>query len=238
MTQVNIGNYQVKVQKIVPQFKGNELHGRTKCYTGISISNPFFMGKDSHVFFQWILRNFKHCYIFIDDFFHQYNEKAFTGHDVEVCIKSAQIQGKKIEEHIQKVIDSTFDESYRFKIVRSSELSKDNSFKSNSTFFKKQFKEIPQFKAGIETSARNYVDRQLKRGNSFAVSKEEAVSLSCNYLVEEIAVFTTICEKGYDVEVYPGPELPILIDIANGVFPDMPASLLNRINVELKITKK
>jgi len=238
MSQLDIIKYSASIHKIVPAFRKNELQGRSKCYTGISISNPFFREEYAQVLFQWILRNFSHCYIFIDDFFHQYNERAFTGKESDECVKIAQAQGKQIEDHIQKIIDATFDEAYRFKIIRSSELSLDNTFKKYSAFFKVLFDENAQFKTGIETSAFDYVNRQLKRANTFAVSKDEALWLSCRYLIEEIAIFTTICEKGYDVEVYPGPELPILIDIANGLFQDMPPSLLNRINIELKITKK
>ena len=233
-----ITNYRVKIKKIIPEDSGLSYRNRNRCYTGISISNPFFQSGLVVDFFSWILMNFDYCCVFIDDYFHQYNEAAFTGKDPVECIGHAREHGSRVEAYINKVIYDAFDEPYRFKIVKSTELAESSNCKNHSANFKVLFQTNEAFRLGIEKSAEDYVQRQIKRQNYFNVTKERAVELSCLYLIEEIAIFTTICDMGYDVEVYPGPELPILIDIAQGKFDNIPLSLKHRINIELKMVKK
>ncbi|MCB0745098.1 MAG: tRNA-dependent cyclodipeptide synthase [Ignavibacteriae bacterium] len=230
-------NIEFKIKKVVPSFKKDEIRFRQRCYTGISISNPFFSGDLVVPFFKWILRNFKFCCIFIDDYFHKYNEMSFSGKSEAESLKIAKKRGVEIEEHINGVIKKTFDDAYRFKIVKSSDLSKSDNFKRNKKIFSDLFNENSQFKSGINKSSSDYIKRQLKRGNHFLIDRTEVLQNCNNYLIDEIAIFTTICELGYTVEVYPGPELPVLVEIANGVYDNIPEALVNRINVELKLKK-
>jgi len=66
---------------------------------------------------------------------------------------------------------------------------------------------------------------------------EKAIEISSQYLLEEIAVFSSLSEQGWKVELYPGPELTVLIDIAKGQYSDIPEGLKERVNVELRISK-
>ena len=67
------------------------------------------------------------------------------------------------------------------------------------------------------------------------VNDDEAINISCEYLLEEIAVFSALSEQGWDVELYPGPELSVLLDVAEGRFPAVPKGLQNRVNVQLHV---
>jgi len=64
---------------------------------------------------------------------------------------------------------------------------------------------------------------------------EEAIELSCRYLLEEITVFSALSDQGWKVELYPGPELRVLVDIAKGEYSRIPQGLKERVNVELRI---
>jgi hypothetical protein len=46
-----------------------------------------------------------------------------------------------------------------------------------------------------------------------------------------------LSEQGWKVELYPGPELNVLVDIAKGKYQGIPEGLKDRINVELQITR-
>ncbi len=66
---------------------------------------------------------------------------------------------------------------------------------------------------------------------------KQAIRLSCEYILEEVAVFNVLSESGWTVELYPGPELRVLAEVAAGKYPDVPAGLKGRVNVELKIAR-
>jgi hypothetical protein len=87
----------------------------------------------------------------------------------------------------------------------------------------------------VKVDALSFVDRLKKRSKDIAVDDSKAIELCCKYLLEEIAVFNMLSEKGWRVELYPGSELHVLAEIAKGRFPEVPVGLKNRINVELKI---
>ena len=55
--------------------------------------------------------------------------------------------------------------------------------------------------------------------------------------LEESAVFSVLSEQGWPVELYPGSELNVLVDIACGRFLAVPRGLKERISVELKVSE-
>jgi tRNA-dependent cyclodipeptide synthase len=91
------------------------------------------------------------------------------------------------------------------------------------------------FRASIERDAFSFVKRQTRRDLKPIVATEEAIEFSCRYLLEEITVFAALSAQGWEVELYPGPELGVLVDIAKGQYARVPQGLKERINVELRI---
>ena len=70
------------------------------------------------------------------------------------------------------------------------------------------------------------------------VDTRQALELCCQYLLEEISVFSALSEQGWNVELYPGAELCVLAEIAKGEYSAVPKGLKERVNVELKISSK
>jgi hypothetical protein len=91
------------------------------------------------------------------------------------------------------------------------------------------------FRAAVQTDAYAFVKRQKKRKATFAVDDERAIDLCSRYILEEVAVFSALALQGCTVELYPGPELEVLVDISRGMYPDVPDGLKQRINVEVRI---
>ena len=65
--------------------------------------------------------------------------------------------------------------------------------------------------------------------------KSQMIALSCQYILEEMALFTAVVSRGWTVDVYPGEELSVLIEIAEGRYTTVPEPLTKRKNVELKL---
>ena len=76
-------------------------------------------------------------------------------------------------------------------------------------------------------------DELQEQGVIFAVSQSQAIELSVKYLLEEMAVFDILVAQNWQVEIYPGTQLPILKEIAKGDFENVPKHLQKRIFIGL-----
>lgn len=85
--------------------------------------------------------------------------------------------------------------------------------------------------------SRKYVSKKIADG-SISVSKEKAIELSEQFLIEEAACFNMIINQGHAVDVYPGVVMPILNEIIKGHYPDAPAGLKKRVSIEVVFNKK
>ena len=111
-------------------------------------------------------------------------------------------------------------------------------YKESKTIIKKLFESDSDFRASVERDAFDFVKRQKRRSQKLAVDMEEAIELCCQYLLEEIGVFSALSQQGWCVELYPGSELHALVEVAKEKYIAAPTGLKKRISVELKISSE
>jgi len=232
-----IQEYSVIISEVTPKEKVSELSYRNRCYTGISIANPFCHGEYLYTLLSWINTNFSECTILIDDYFHRFNAMSINGLSENGGLLVAQELANLTESEVRSALTDLATDS-EFKIMRSSQIARLKVFEKYHQTFKNLFNNNELFRLSVQKTATDYIERQIKKGIGLSVSKERAIELSVGYILEEIAAFTVLCDNSYDVEVYPGKELPVLVDIAKGKIAGIPSVLSNRINIELKIVKE
>ena len=223
----------VQIVKILPEFSVEEVFAQDKCYLGISLANPVFDEKNLHALLLWASGNFKQCLVVIGDDLCRFNQKILYGLGEDECLKAARAIGDVFIENYSAVFEQ-FDADV-IKISRWGEHLKSDMYRKSSERLESIFVSDPEFRSIIETDAVSFVKRQKKHNTEFAVTDDKAIELCCKYLLEEIAVFSVLSQQGWSVELYPGSELNVLVEVAKGKFPDVPQGLKNRINVELKI---
>ena len=226
----------VSIVKILPKISRQELFARKKCYLGISLENPLFEGDLLQAMLLWAAEKFDNCLVIIGDYLSRFNEQIISGCDEtkagELAIKQGDsfiartrdLFARHPREKIQLTCWREHLQSDRFRVAKKI---LDDIFISNE-----------QFRAAVEYDALSFVKRQQKHNLELAVPMEEAIRLSSQYILEEVAVFSVLSESGWTVELYPGPELRVLAEVARGEYTAVPAGLKNRVNVELKIARK
>ncbi len=221
--------YRIKVREVVPSVPLR----RSNCFLGISVTNPFYSGQHVGLILDWVAAHFEECIILIGDHLHRINEVMLNGKSADAAIRDSLYLGDKLA--------SIFDfESRRysantFKIHRWTLYSNDVHTKRVESELKSQFDTNLEFQASILRSCREFLRRQIQRGNGPKMRYEEAVLLSANYLLEEMAVFSVLIHKGYSVQVYLGSQLSVLKDFARGAFPDLDTNLRNCIYIDLQV---
>jgi tRNA-dependent cyclodipeptide synthase len=163
----------------------------------------------------------------------RFNQTIRFGTEPEEALQAAHRIGDVFIERTADLF-AQFDPK-KMQFVRWSENLRDDLYLRSKETLDRFFASDAEFKEMVKVDALSFVDRLKKRSKDIAVDDSEAIDLCCEYLLEEIAVFNMLSEKGWRVELYPGSELHVLAEIAKGRFPEVPVGLKNRINVELKI---
>ena len=223
----------IEIVKILPAFSPEEVFAQNKCYLGISLANPVFDEKNLNALLLWASEHFRKCLVVIGDDLCRFNQKILYGFGDDEAFNAARRLGDAFIENNSAVFKQ-FDQDV-IQISRWGEHIESDMYCKSSERLESIFVSDPEFRSIIETDAVSFVKRQKKHNTEFAVTDDKAIELCCKYLLEEIAVFSVLSQQGWSVELYPGSELNVLVEVAKGKFPDVPQGLKNRINVELKI---
>jgi tRNA-dependent cyclodipeptide synthase len=231
-----LSEYSIKIENVAPPITQKELFLHRRCYLGISIGNPQFRGESFAVLLEWIARHFDECLIVVGDYLQRYNEHIFYNR-----------QGKEAEIESLRMGDAFLADTAellerlpkaKFHLTRWKSHLDSPEFHKAKKILDELFVNSFEFRESIDKTSAEFISRQMKNKKGPVVDKKTAIALSTQYLLEEIAVFSVLVENGWAVEIYPGAEIPVLVDIAAGKFHHIPPSLKQRINVELRINKK
>ncbi|MHC4152358.1 MAG: tRNA-dependent cyclodipeptide synthase [Planctomycetota bacterium] len=227
---------EVSLVRITPKISEQDLFSYKKCYMGISLANPVFQGKALKVLLSWMIDRFEMSLVVVGDYLWRFNEQIFSGLDSAQAEKSAKALGDAFIEKTNELFNKLPEEKVN--------LTRWESHLSSAEFLRSKkeldylFESDSDFRSSVERDAFSFVRRQAKQSKKFTVETERAIELSSQYLLEEIAVFSALSEQGWHVELYPGPELRVLVDIAKGKYQHIPKGLKERINVELSVDQE
>lgn len=224
----------VEIVTVLPSAGEREVFAQKKCYIGISLTNPIFEKGNLEALLRWADAKFEQCLVVLGDDLCRFNQTIRFGSEADEALQAAHRIGEAFVERTSDLF-AQFDPE-KMRLIRWSENLDDDLFAGSKSAIDKLFNSDAEFKEMVKVDALSFVDRLKSRSKDIAVDDARAIELCCEYLLEEIAVFNMLSEKGWRVELYPGSELHVLAEIAKGRFPDVPSGLNNRINVELKIT--
>ncbi len=221
----------VRIVTITPQISERQLFAHTRCYMGISLDNPVFEGSSLQALLNWATERFDHCLVVTGDYLRRHNELILNGLDDEHAAAAALASGDEFIEKTRHIFSAT--DSDKVQLIRWRDCLAFDEYKSSRATLDELFAANETFRKAVGRDAVGFVERQRDRNRSLAVDQGRAIEISCEYLLEEIAVFSALSQRRWRVELYPGPELHVLADVAAGRFGDITRGLKDRINVEL-----
>jgi len=223
----------VSIAKIIPNISTDELFSYKRCFIGISLENPVFEGDSLCVMLNWIVEKFDQTLVVVGDHLCRFNEPILNGLNEDEAERAADRLGDLFILKTQQLFER-FPKD-KIHLTRWKSHLETAEYKNSKAILDNLFLSNSGFCSAIEKDALGFVRRLMKRNKTLAVSQEEALGLSCKYLLEEIGVFSALSEQGWHVELYPGSELQVLVEIASGKYLNVPNGLTKRVNVELKI---
>lgn len=229
----NLNLPSVSIVRTTPKVSEEEFFSYKRCYLGISLDNPIFQGRTLEALLLWAVGNFDRCLVVVGDYLCRFNSLIFNGLKNEAAPEAAKAAGDSFVRQLNELFKELPKD--KINLTRWGPCLGSVEYKKSRAVLDDLFVSDSDFRASVEKDASSFVTRQTRRNQKLAVSMEDAIELSCQYLLEEIAVFSALSEQGWKVELYPGPELHVLIDVAKGKYSRIPQGLKERINVELRI---
>ena len=223
----------VSVIRTIPRISEEELFSHKRCYIGISLDNPVFEGNSLRALLLWSVRRFDQCLVIVGDHLCRFNKRILNGLKRDEAIKVAHNLGDSFILRTRELFQLL--PNGKITLTRWKSHLQTCEYKKSKAILDQLFTSDSDFRASVEKDAFAFVRRQTKRNGTLAVQTEDAIKLSSEYLLEEIAVFSALSEQGWQVELYPGPELRVLVDVARGRYLSVPKGLKERISVELRI---
>lgn len=225
----------LRIVDIVPPLEREEVYEQDICYVAISLNNVFFSGYKIDLLLSWLSKRFGQCHLIIADYLYRHNVHMQMGLQGKEAVEFAKSMGNKINEDLDDYLPHY---PNIFKVSRWKDWYSHERFSINEANLWTLYQTNHDFMTGVNTTAVDYLDRLLARGQTIAVSRDQALTLSQSFILEECAVYSVLGDLGIHVDVYPGTYPPVINDVAFGVFPDAPIGLQNRINVNLKTVRK
>ncbi|MFT6962867.1 MAG: tRNA-dependent cyclodipeptide synthase [Flammeovirgaceae bacterium] len=227
--------YRVRIENITPSDANFELSKKRKCVLGVSMSNPVFWRSSLGTMLSWMDKNFDSSLILVGDYLQRLNEQISNGNDADLAIETAMQKGDLFETKLNQYLPKY--KTDKFHVARWKPFYESADFEKHKIVLDKIYNSNLGVKKSIDETAKLFVSQKQDKVD-FKVSEGEAIRLSVEYLLEEMAVFSILIDQGWDLVLYPGAQLPLLMEIAKGEFDGIPNSLNKGTYVELKVRKK
>jgi tRNA-dependent cyclodipeptide synthase len=225
--------YSVTLRETIPP-RAKILAGSARAYAGVSAGNPNFNGPRLRSFLEWIEHHVADCRLVLGRELARWTVMIERGLSEEqarsVAASQAQRQASELRRSLSRVSRPDV-----FTLVEDTDLRAHPRFNTALHELQELFIINDRFADLVNLSARLYCETRLQRGRPLQVEFGQAVEYSRRFILEELALFCVLVTTGSPIEIYPGPELPVLNAVANGTVLGAPAELMMRTNLVVDI---
>jgi tRNA-dependent cyclodipeptide synthase len=225
--------FSATVTTILPAGRLNLENRIPRAYAGISLRHPAFSGGRFAAYLKWVDNHVQECRFILGDRLHRFNVMAEFGVGEKEAAGIADDLGRavlgKLESSLMQLRHT------RYEVLRWADVATGSAFSAAHAQILSVWKTDERFRERLYQSSAEYLSRHASKYHR-VVRPDEALILSCSYLMEEMAVFAVQVDSGWPVEIYPGPELGVLEDALGGLHAGLPEALKKRVNVAIDIT--
>lgn len=206
------------------------LTGADKAYLGVSISLDLPQSHIVEAGLGWLSDQVPQVGILIGDSLFAKTLVIQQGAQFGEAMKRAEYQAVQLISALHSV------RMGHCEVLRSGAILSSVSARRATKRLKDAANNVPPLGAAIRDAAVRFCERQARNGR-LVMRMQDAVEMSRDYLLEELAVYEVLALEGWLVEAYFGQEMPVLQSFMDGAFPGISPALEKRKFVELKVDK-
>jgi tRNA-dependent cyclodipeptide synthase len=198
----------ISVLAIHPRKNLKALAG-ANAFLGISLSGNLTTNQATALL-SWGQQHFASISVLIGDYIERHNIAAELGCSLSKATNLAMERARPIKTTFDTAILATAPQ--KSSLLSAHPIILSPEFPPVYKLVRDCFETDTEFKAAVLADVYAYLLRRAKRRES--VSTDTHVSSSVSYLLEEMAMFAVIANRGWTVQLYPGRHLSVLVAIA------------------------
>lgn len=209
--------------------KSNETNEFThsKCVLTISVGQPNHEG-DKFKAAVLATNKFSACIIMVCDTLQRYTMKISSSLNIDELHKESSILG---DEWIERNLSAIEQLKIPYQLSKWDSWINNPKYHEKKPFISKLYLTDCIFKEKVDSTALGFLERNLHK---ILVSKETALHLSKDYLLEECVVMLLLAEQGYGFEIYPNQRNEALDYIYKQVISQTNEKLMRAVSIKFK----
>ncbi len=234
VTRVRSRRYKAGISKVAPKrLRKNVLDENDGCMMAISLASSNMQGAKLEACIQWISENFNTCELVVADSIYRLTLQAREGVSPGESRSKAPRIGRDFKKEYEPLM-AQYRDSCQLRWLPMSEVEKQPEFEDYLDRFRRLYEKDVEFQTRVHEFSDIYLERIVESDGS---NVEEKKRCAVEYLIEEAAVFSCLCENGLNVFVYPG-SMKIFEDIAEGKLLLTPRAIRKMIFLSLRLNKR
>ncbi|MFO6424160.1 tRNA-dependent cyclodipeptide synthase [Motilimonas sp. KMU-193] len=222
--------YKAEVRLVSPASARGTSNHNTKCFVGISLESPVFIGHKLQSIIDFVSNRYSDCCFLLGDHVHRLTLQMNNDFTREESFNHAINLGNSFLSSQGHILRNS-KTGKPFDLVRGSEIYHLPEVLGYLSVLKTIFEQDIEFRSAVEHFADQFIARQ------HIVQPNRAIQLSSEYVLEELAETCYMISSGYETLVYPG-SLAIFQQISDKKFSDLPVELDKLVNVSLRIKRR
>ena len=197
------------------------------CILAINLDSDKFTSEKIELMSNWVETKFKRCLVLIADSLYELSLQMLNPKlDKQ---QASLLSASKSQKIVQALSDKfQFKKQCNFETVLSSVVQKYSDYEEYRKNLELIYKKESNFKSSVEKFSEGFLhSKQIPWS-------EKSLKMTCNYVLEDLAIIACISQRGYKALVYPG-YLPLFIEIVNGEHPQLISQLQELIYYEINV---
>jgi tRNA-dependent cyclodipeptide synthase len=227
--------YRATTACVSPQSRRTSFELERQCFVSVSLENRNFEPPRFQAVLKWVGLRFPKCTILVADSIHRITLEICAGMPPHEAAPAALRMGRTFIEENRALVNS-HGNRIQFEFGTHNEIQQSPFYAQFHQEIQTYFDAVPTFKASVEGFGRRFHRHHWDQLSS--EDRAYRLKRSCDYFLEECAVFACLVKEGHSVMIYPGGIFSTLSEIAAGLFPDVLKELKALSVVSLQVKKR
>ena len=183
----------------------------------------------------WMLDITENILVVIGDYLERHNISFFNCISMEDAWEKARVKGNKIINTINSLIPKG--RSNRNIVVKSSaEFIQESQCQQIIRKLQFYIDDNSAFREDIVTQTRRMLENTNRMPDGEQIVSNSVLNRLCKYMLEEIALYLLLYQRGFQIELYPGKDMKILQKIARKKYKEFPYQYRYRTHISVVVS--